>query len=76
LAEGSDLKRALSGTLSVGYYAPGAPAFLPEILASFLPSDTRVTLDLHEFDNDQEQDGFLNGTCDVIFLSPKICAPL
>ena len=48
LSEGSDLKRALSGTLSVGYYAPVAPAFLPEILASFLPSDTRVTLDLHE----------------------------
>ena len=41
LAEGADLKQALSGTLRIGYYAPIAPAFLPGVLSSFLPQGAR-----------------------------------
>lgn len=73
MAEGADLKHALSGTLRIGYYAPIAPAFLPPILASFLPKGNDVTLHLDECDNDSAQDGLLNGRYDVIlFVSEDV----
>lgn len=73
LAKGADLKQALSGTLRVGYYAPIAPAFLPQILASFIPDGHDITLHLDECDNDSAQDGLLNGTYDVVlFVSEDV----
>ena len=73
LAKGADLKQALSGTLRVGYYAPIAPAFLPQILASFIPDGHDITLHLDECDNDSAQDGLLNGTYDeVLFVSEDV----
>jgi DNA-binding transcriptional LysR family regulator len=73
LAEGSDLKQSLSGTLRIGYYAPIAPAFLPQILASIIPKGADVTLHLEECDNDSAQDGLLDGTYDVIlFVSEDV----
>ena len=73
LAKGADLKQALSGTLRVGYYAPIAPAFLPQILASFIPDAHDITLHLDECDNDSAQDGLLNGTYDVVlFVSEDV----
>lgn len=73
LTEGADLKQALSGTLRVGYYAPIAPAFLPPILASFIPDGHDITLHLDECDNDSAQDGLLNGTYDVVlFVSEDV----
>ena len=73
LTEGADLKQALSGTLRVGYYAPIAPAFLPRVLASFIPDGHDITLHLDECDNDSAQDGLLNGTYDVVlFVSEDV----
>ena len=73
LAEGVDLKQASTGTLSIGYYAPIAPAFLPKILKSFVPDSSNVVLHLDECDNDAAQDGLLNGTYDVIlFVSEDV----
>lgn len=73
LAEGADLKQALSGTLRIGYYAPIAPAFLPPILASFIPKGNDVTLHLDECDNDRAQDGLLNGSYDaILFVSEGV----
>jgi len=73
LTEGAGLKQALSGTLHVGYYAPIAPAFLPQILASFIPDGHDITLHLDECDNDTAQDGLLNGTFDVVlFVSEDV----
>lgn len=73
LAEGADLKQALSGTLSIGYYAPIAPAFLPPILAASLPKAANTTLHLEECDNNTAQDGLLAGTYDVIlFVSEDV----
>ena len=73
LAKGADLKQALSGTLRVGYYAPIAPAFLPQILASFIPDGHDITLHLDECDNNSAQDGLLNGTYDVVlFVSEDV----
>ncbi|QXT38174.1 LysR family transcriptional regulator [Gymnodinialimonas ceratoperidinii] len=75
LAEGADLKHALSGALRIGYYAPIAPAFLPPILASFLPDDADVTLHLEECDNDSAQAGLLDGTYDVILFVSEGARP-
>ncbi|MFT4701562.1 MAG: DNA-binding transcriptional LysR family regulator [Yoonia sp.] len=73
IAEGADLKQALSGTLRIGYYAPIAPAFLPKILKSFVPNASDVVLHLVECDNDRAQDGLLNGKYDVIlFVSEDV----
>jgi DNA-binding transcriptional LysR family regulator len=73
LAEGADLKQALSGTLRIGYYAPIAPAFLPPILASFIPKRNEVTLHLNECDNDSAQDGLQNGSYDaILFVSEGV----
>lgn len=68
LSDGVDLKQSLGGILRVGYYAPVAPAFLPEILASFLPKDGNAVLHLQECDNDAAQEGLLNGDFDVILF--------
>lgn len=73
LTEGADLKQLLSGTLRIGYYAPIAPAFLPPILASFVPMGGGVTFHLDECDNDNAQDGLLNGTYDaILFVSEDV----
>ena len=75
LAEGADLKQALSGSLRIGYYAPIAPAFLPNILKSFVPVASDVALHLEECDNERAQDGLLNGTYDVILFVSKDARP-
>ncbi|MEM7651827.1 MAG: LysR family transcriptional regulator [Pseudomonadota bacterium] len=68
LSEGAELKQSLSGTLRVGYYAPVAPAFLPQIFSTFLPQGSDVVLHLEECDNDAAQDGLLSGDYDVILF--------
>ena len=68
LSEGAELKQALSGTLRIGYYAPIAPAFLPQIFDTFLPTDVDVTLILDECDNDQAEAGLIDGKYDVILF--------
>ena len=73
LTEGADLKQALSGTLRVGYYAPIAPAFLPEILSSFGSDAGEIQLHLEECDNDVAQEGLRNGTFDaILFVSDDV----
>ena len=75
LAEGADLKQALSGTLRIGYYAPIAPAFLPPILSALVPKGEDVQLHLEECDNDTAQDGLLNGSYDVILFVSEDLRP-
>ncbi|RED18778.1 LysR family transcriptional regulator [Pontivivens insulae] len=73
LTEGADLKHKLGGTLRIGYYAPIAPAFLPQILCKILPPDADVELQLDECDNDSAQQGLIDGTYDVIlFVSDDV----
>lgn len=76
LAEGVDLKQALSGKLRIGYYAPIAPAFLPKILKSCVPDTSEVTFDLEECDNNRAQEGLLDGTFDVILFVSEDVRPL
>ncbi|WP_261385916.1 LysR family transcriptional regulator [Tateyamaria omphalii] len=75
LVEGTDLKRALSGVLRVGYYAPIAPAFLPQALLTCLPSAAGVTLKFEECNNDEAQDGLQNGRYDVILFVAEDVQP-
>ena len=73
MSEGAELKHALRGTLRIGYYAPIAPAFLPNILQSFVPEDNEVSVHLEECDNDTAQEGLLNGTYDaILFVSEDV----
>lgn len=75
LSEGADLKQSLGGRLRIGYYAPVAPAFVPPILDRFLPQDSDAVLDFDECDNDQAQDGLLNGTYDAILFVAQSVRP-
>ncbi len=75
LDEGAELKQSLSGHLRIGYYAPVAPAFLPQILASMIPQGADVTLQLEECDNDRAQDGLLQGKFDAILFVSEDARP-
>jgi DNA-binding transcriptional LysR family regulator len=75
LFKGTELKQSQSGTLKIGYYAPIAPAFLPQIFNTFLPNHADVTLELEECNNDEAQDGLLNGTYDAILFVAEAVRP-
>lgn len=73
VAEGGDLRTALTGSLKIGYYAPVAPAFLPAITAPLSRGNPSVSLQFDECDNETAQSGLLNGTYDVIlFVSEDV----
>ena len=68
LLEGAELRTALSGSISIGYYAPVAPAFIPAIAGPLVRSHPNVTLNLVETDNEQAQSGLLDGEFDLILF--------
>ncbi|NNF77256.1 MAG: LysR family transcriptional regulator [Rhizobiales bacterium] len=68
LLEGAELRTALTGNLSIGYYAPVAPAFLPAIAEPLVRDHPGVTLSLVEADNDHVQAGLLDGVYDLILF--------
>ena len=70
---GNELRDALSGKLSIGYYAPMAPAFLPATLAPLMQENPEIRLQCIECNNESAQLGLLDGTFDVIvFVSDKV----
>lgn len=75
LADVSDLQSGLSGTLSIGFNAPIAPAFLPEICAPVLAAHPEVTLSFSEGDNASVQKGLLDGQFDVILFVAELPTP-
>lgn len=68
--DASDLRDAISGNISVGYYAPVAPAFLPRVV-KHLTAEHCVNVQLIECDNDAVQERYLAGEFDVIFFVSK-----
>ena len=73
LLEGADLSKAISGTIRIGYYAPIAPAFIPAIVAPILRENPEVNIKFTECDNQDAQNGLLNGNFDtIIFVSEKV----
>lgn len=73
VAEGGDLRTALTGSLKIGYYAPAAPAFLPAISAPLSRDNPSVSLQFDECDNETAQSGLLNGAYDaILFVSEDV----
>lgn len=68
LIEGAELRSALSGKLSIGYYAPIAPAFLPTIVKPLVGDNPDVRLSFSECDNVRAQAGLLDGSFDIILF--------
>lgn len=75
ISEGSELKQAMKGELRIGYYAPVAPAFLPEILTTLAGPDFQTTFYLEECDNDRAQEGLLAGDFDAILFVSDAALP-
>ena len=71
----SDLQSGLSGTLAIGFNAPIAPAFLPEICAPILAAHPEVLLTFTEGDNTSAQKGLLDGQFDVIIFVAELPNP-
>ncbi|MEO9873376.1 MAG: LysR family transcriptional regulator [Anderseniella sp.] len=80
--EGTELRTALSGGLSIGYYAPVAPAFMPAIIAPLVRDHPDIKINLKEVDNERAQAGLLDGEFDLIlFVAENVrtgimCQPL
>jgi len=68
LIEGAELRTALSGKLSIGYYAPIAPAFIPAIVKPLVGDNPDVRLGFEECDNVRAQAGLLDGAFDIILF--------
>ena len=75
IAEGGDLRNALSGSLRVGYYAPVAPAFMPRIAGSLMLGNAAVSCRFVECDNESAQAGLLSGAFDVIVFVAEDVKP-
>lgn len=75
LTDVSDLQSGLSGTLTIGYNAPIAPAFLPAIFAPMLAAHPEVSLSFVEGDNTSVQKGLLDGQHDVILFVAELPNP-
>ena len=67
--EGDELRTALSGTLTIGYYTPVAPSFIPEVSAPLLRDNPDIQLSLVECDNKRAQDGLVSGEFDLILFA-------
>lgn len=70
MSDASDLRDASSGNISIGYYAPVAPAFLPRVI-KHLTAEHSVNVQLTECDNDAVQERYLAGEFDVVFYVSK-----
>lgn len=75
MLEGAELRTALSGRLSVGYYAPVAPAFMPSIIGPLVRDNPDVRVNFVECDNEGAQAGLLNGAFDVIVFVAENVRP-
>ncbi len=75
LAEGGELAAALTGTLRIGYYAPVAPAFMPQVVAPLMQDNPGLAVEFAECDNDAAQAGLLSGMFDVILFVAENVRP-
>ncbi|CUK19669.1 Hca operon transcriptional activator [Ruegeria denitrificans] len=75
MSQGAEMRTHLVGTLTVGYYAPVAPAFLPGIAQSLLVENPRVDIKFIECDSNSAQAGLLSGEFDVILSVAESLAP-
>lgn len=73
MRDGADLRSSLSGALSIGYYAPVAPAFVPSIAAPIMRDNPGVTMSFTACDNHRAQTGLLAGEFDlIVFVAANV----
>jgi DNA-binding transcriptional LysR family regulator len=75
LTDIADLQAGLSGVLKIGYNAPIAPAFLPDLSAPMLATHPDLSLILTECDNTTAQKGLLEGQFDIIIFVAEFPNP-
>ena len=75
IAEGVQMREAITGPLKIGYYAPVSPAFLPKILKPLMIENPNLHVELEACDNDRAQSGLLDGSFDVIFFVAEDARP-
>ncbi|WP_299967736.1 LysR family transcriptional regulator [uncultured Roseobacter sp.] len=75
LSDVANLQSGLSGLLTIGYNAPVAPAFLPELSAALLAAHPEVSLSFTEGDNTSVQKGLLDGQFDAILFVEELPNP-
>ncbi len=75
IAEGIEMRDAVTGPLKIGYYAPVSPAFLPTILKPLICKNPNLHVELEACDNDRAQTGLLDGSFDVIFFVAEDARP-
>jgi len=75
LLDGVALKQSFRGDLRIGYYAPVAPAFLPQILAPLMRPEHDLTLHLQACDNSAAQEGLRRGDFDAILFVADEAGP-
>ena len=75
MRDGGDMRTQVSGILRVGYYAPAAPAFMPQIIEQILANNADVTVKFSECDNQSAQDGLMSGAYDVIVCVANAMKP-
>lgn len=59
----------LSGELTLAYYAPIAPAFLPQLFAPMMAENPSFRLSFQEGDNQAVQSALLSGAADLILFT-------
>lgn len=75
LRDGAAQSQNLTGDLRIGYYAPVAPAFLPDVFKTLLTPSSTLTLHLEACDNTQALNGLQRGDYDVILFVPSNAEP-
>lgn len=71
--EGAALRGGLSGMLTVGYYAPVAPAFMPAIVRPLVEANPDLRLSFVACDNERAQEGLLGGAFDaIVFVADEV----
>ena len=70
VSEGAEVKYSLTGTLRLAIGVAAAATFIPTLVGPLMKKNDNITLKLFETDNDQAQNGLINGDFDaIIFLS-------
>ncbi len=73
MRDGAELRTSLSGSLSIGYYAPVAPAFMPAIAAPLMRDNPQVSMSFIACDNERAQSGLLSGEFDlIVFVAANV----
>ncbi len=65
MRDGAEMRTQPTGTLRVGYYAPAAPAFMPEVIQQMMADNAGISVKFFECDTQQAQDGLVSGAYDV-----------